>query len=287
MPASCHSGESNTAWSIGFGLVRPMPKLMRLVDVVGDHRHARLDVLVLEVDARRHVAAADVEADAGDRHMVFVGDHAADRLRIAEVAVGAQHAAGHAADAHAAPHLRDGALVMVAVDLEFSHDTLLSFRVLHISGWSAHGCEPAGFSGLQGLWDSRGRQQRSAVLEVGEVVSGRPQERSGLSLFSRQLPLVDGADDLPLAARPGAAPRSTTSTASAARCATRSATTMRGSRNGPAWATRSRPAAAPPSRTGTSSPRRPASCARRATTRPASASCSRSRSAAWTSTPSR
>ena len=58
--------------------------------------------------------------------MVLVGDHAADRLRVAEVAVGAQHAAGDAADAHAAPHLRDGALVMLAVDLEFSHDTLLS-----------------------------------------------------------------------------------------------------------------------------------------------------------------
>ena len=96
-------------------------------------RHALADVLVLEVDARRHVAAADVEADARDRDMVLVGDHAADRLRIAEVAVGAQHAAGDAADAHAAPHLRDGALVMLAVDFQIRHDTLLSL-MLQVDG---------------------------------------------------------------------------------------------------------------------------------------------------------
>ena len=57
--------------------------------------------------------------------MILVGDDAADRLRVAEVAVGAQHAAHHAADAHAAPHLLDGALVVLAEDLQVGHDTLL------------------------------------------------------------------------------------------------------------------------------------------------------------------
>src|SRR5262249_18431612 len=102
------------------------PEAHLLGDVVGDHRHTLADVLVLEVHTARHVAAADIEADARDRHMLLVGDHAADRLRIAEVAVGAEHAARNAADAHAAPHLLDGALVMLTVDLQVCHDTLLS-----------------------------------------------------------------------------------------------------------------------------------------------------------------
>jgi len=66
---------------------------------------------------------------ARDRDVLLVGDHAADGLRVAEVAVGAQHAAGDAADAHAAPHLRDGALVMLAEDLQIRHDTLLSAHI--------------------------------------------------------------------------------------------------------------------------------------------------------------
>ena len=102
------------------------PEAHLLGDVVGDHRHALADVLVFEVHPRRHVAAADVKADARDRDVLLVGDHAADRLRVAEVAIGAQNAAGDAADAHAAPHLRDGALVMLAENLQVSHDTLLS-----------------------------------------------------------------------------------------------------------------------------------------------------------------
>src|SRR5215470_16808107 len=101
------------------------PEAHLLGDVVGDNWHALADVLVLEVDPRRHVAAADVEADARDRDMLLVGDDAADRLRIAEMAVSAEHAARNAADAHAAPHLLDGALVMLTVNLQVRHDTLL------------------------------------------------------------------------------------------------------------------------------------------------------------------
>ncbi len=57
--------------------------------------------------------------------MILVGDDAADRLRVAEVSVGAQDAARDAADAHAAPHLRDGALVVLAEDFQIGHDPLL------------------------------------------------------------------------------------------------------------------------------------------------------------------
>jgi hypothetical protein len=95
-------------------------------NVVGDHGDARANVLIFEVHARRHVATADVETDARDRDVLFVGDHAADRLGIAEMAVGAEHAARNAADAHAAPHLLDGALVMLTEYLQVRHDTLLS-----------------------------------------------------------------------------------------------------------------------------------------------------------------
>jgi hypothetical protein len=54
--------------------------------------------------------------------VLLIGDHAADRLRVAEVAVSAENTAGNAADAHAAPHLRDSALVMLAEDFEVCHD---------------------------------------------------------------------------------------------------------------------------------------------------------------------
>ena len=57
------------------------------------------------VQPHGHVAAADVEADAGDADLALVGDHAADRLRVAEVTVGADHAGHHVADAHAVAHL--------------------------------------------------------------------------------------------------------------------------------------------------------------------------------------
>jgi hypothetical protein len=57
--------------------------------------------------------------------MLVIGDHAADRLRIAEVAVGAEHAAHDAAILHAARHLLPGALVVRSEDLDLGHDTLL------------------------------------------------------------------------------------------------------------------------------------------------------------------
>src|SRR5262249_54531521 len=60
------------------------------------------------------------------RDVLRVRDDAADRLRIAEMAVGAQHAAHHAAVLHAARHLLLGAVVVLAEDLDLGHRLLLA-----------------------------------------------------------------------------------------------------------------------------------------------------------------
>ena len=62
-------------------------------------------------------------------------------------------------------------------------------------------CKAPQAFGVAGLWDSsrtKTARDLKPPLEVGEAVRGRPQQRSGVSVFSRQLPLVDGAADLPL-----------------------------------------------------------------------------------------
>jgi hypothetical protein len=90
-------------------------------DLVDDRPDAVGDRLLRHVELHRHVAAGDVEADPADRDVLLVGDHAADRLRIAEMSVGTEHAADHAAVLHAAHHLLLGALVMLAENLHFGH----------------------------------------------------------------------------------------------------------------------------------------------------------------------
>ena len=75
-----------------------------------------LDRFVRHVEAHGHVAAADVEADAGDADLLFVGDHATDRLCIAEVSVRADDAGHDVAGRHAVAHLRDGCCIVLAED---------------------------------------------------------------------------------------------------------------------------------------------------------------------------
>src|SRR5437762_2713510 len=93
-----------------------MPSLppAALMKAVADRR-------LRHVELNRHVAAGDVEADAAHRDVLVIGDHAADRLGIAEVAVGAQHAAHDAAVLHTARHLLLGALVMRPENLHLRH----------------------------------------------------------------------------------------------------------------------------------------------------------------------
>ena len=124
----------------------------RAADVGEDAADPVVDRCARHVEAHRHVAAADVVADAADRDMLLIGDDAADRLRIAEVPVGAQHAADHAADTHAARHLRLGARIMLAEDFEV-HGALPSgwgwgweLRLVVTFGvdWSGCGVPPTG-----------------------------------------------------------------------------------------------------------------------------------------------
>src|SRR4029077_13928514 len=82
--------------------------------------------LALDIEAHRHVATADVEADPAHRDVLLIGDHAPDRLRVAEMAVGAEHPADDTADRHAPCHLPFRILVVVSENLEFGHRALLS-----------------------------------------------------------------------------------------------------------------------------------------------------------------
>ncbi len=104
---------------LGVGPAQPEADVAR--NILGDRADAILDLGLAHVEARGEVAAADVEAYAGDRDVVLVGDHAADRVRVAEMGVGAQHSGGHAADLHAAIHLRERALVMPTEDAGLRH----------------------------------------------------------------------------------------------------------------------------------------------------------------------
>ena len=90
-----------------------------------DFRHVADDIAQLVLDRgerrikpNRHVAAAYVKADAGNADLLLIGDDAADRLGIAEVAVGADHAGHDVADRHAIAHLSDSGFVVLAEDFE-------------------------------------------------------------------------------------------------------------------------------------------------------------------------
>ena len=89
-------------------------------DAIGDGGERR-------VEPNGHVAATDVESDTGDTDLLLVGDHTADRLGVAEMAVGADHAGHDAADAHAIAHLRDRGFVVVA---EYFKRAVLEFGLL-------------------------------------------------------------------------------------------------------------------------------------------------------------
>src|SRR5262245_66577371 len=63
--------------------------------------------------------------------MLVVSDDAADRLRVTEMAVGAQDTAAHAAVLHAARHLLLGALVVLAENSRFCHHALRHALAMH------------------------------------------------------------------------------------------------------------------------------------------------------------
>src|SRR5438105_15149736 len=100
-------------------------------DPADDLAHERLDASErIEVGAPKLrpnglVAAADVVADPGGRHVPLVGDPAADRLAVARVMVGAEDAELGVARLHASLELREAALVDRAERLDL-HRFLLS-----------------------------------------------------------------------------------------------------------------------------------------------------------------
>ena len=105
----------------------------RSPDIVEDGLGARREVGVTRIEPDRHVAARDVEADTADGDVFLVGDHAADRMGVAEVAVGAQNALHGAADRHAALHLRERLGLMLAVDLDVAHERSCSLLSVVVS----------------------------------------------------------------------------------------------------------------------------------------------------------
>ena len=104
-------------------------------DILQDRRRLVLDVVKARVEAHRHVAAGNVKADTADRDVIRVADHAADRMRIAKMPVGAEHARGRAARRKAGVHLRQRARVMFAIDFlvnHLGHSFFCNFNVVMI-----------------------------------------------------------------------------------------------------------------------------------------------------------
>ncbi len=96
-------------------------------DPAGDLAHDQLDaaerveIASRQLGARGLVAAADVVADARGRDVALVGDAAADRLRVARVMVGAEHAELGVARLHAPLELLEAPLVDGAEGLDRAH----------------------------------------------------------------------------------------------------------------------------------------------------------------------
>ena len=115
-----------------YGIALADAEADRAAYIVENGLGARRDVGVTRIQPDRHVAARDVEADTADGNVFLVGHHAADRMGVAEVAVGAQYAFHCAADRHAALHLRERLGLVLPVDLDVAHGALLF--VLECSG---------------------------------------------------------------------------------------------------------------------------------------------------------
>ena len=107
------------------GVALPDAEADRAADIVEDGLGARCDIGVARIEPDGHVATRDVEADTADGNVLLVGDHAADRMRVAQMAIGAQNALHGAADRHAALHLRERLGLVLPVDLDVAHEALL------------------------------------------------------------------------------------------------------------------------------------------------------------------
>ena len=107
------------------------------------------------------VAAADVVADAGGRDVALVGDAAADRLAVARVMVGAEHAERGFAGLHAALELLEAA----GVDhRRMSSSCSLALLSIAVVGRRRHRAESNRRSAL-----CRRAPRRSATMSLGQA----------------------------------------------------------------------------------------------------------------------
>src|ERR1700736_6793120 len=91
-----------------------------LADIGQNRRNAIFDVDKRRIEPDGHIAATNVEANPRDADLLLVGDDAAHRLRITEMAIGADDALHRVADGHAVPHLGNGVFVVVAEDRQWT-----------------------------------------------------------------------------------------------------------------------------------------------------------------------
>ena len=103
-------------------LARPIPKEITLRTSPRIAPTLVLDSSKRRVQPHGHVSTTDVETNAGDADLAFVGDDAANWLRIPKVPIGADHAGNDVAHAHAVAHLGDGGFIVLA---EYLHRCVL------------------------------------------------------------------------------------------------------------------------------------------------------------------
>jgi hypothetical protein len=95
-------------------------------DLVGDARVLSIaDVRRVQMGADRQVAARDVVPDAARRDVIAVADHAADRHRIAEVSVRAEHRLRAGSRCGTAFELLDRRRFVLAENLDVAHAMLI------------------------------------------------------------------------------------------------------------------------------------------------------------------
>src|SRR5262245_42776721 len=112
------SASSKSSWSTCSSLVRPTPN-----EIVRDTSLMIVPTLsstALNGVSRRMAMfpQPDVEANAGNADLLLVGNDATDRLRVTEMAIGADDAGDDVADRHAIAHLRNRRVVVFAEHLE-------------------------------------------------------------------------------------------------------------------------------------------------------------------------
>ncbi len=151
------------------------------------HQHVdaaqRVEVGPRQVRASGLVAAADVVADTRRGHVALVGDAAADRLAVARVMVGAEHAEVGVARLHASLELLEAPLVDGAKGLDLHRAS--PFIVVRLGGFggtdSSQGCDGRSEARTQGA------PMLFSIGATEDAASGRAARPGGTDLFRQTL----------------------------------------------------------------------------------------------------